>query len=373
MKYTETNPPMQCMMTHSTWYQGAVTNSKPIGILWHDTAAGNPDLKRYVQPYETDDNYNKLLSALGYNKYGNDWNHAARNAGVNAFIGKLARGNVASVQVGEWTMAPWGCGGGDLGSCNGYVRKNGNVDWIGQHWIQFEICDDGYVSKDYFNTVFEEACQLTAYFCKMYGLDPKGTVKFAGIDVPVILCHQDSYQLKLGSDHDDTLRWFKKFGKTMNDVRDRVKRILEDINPKPTVFHKGDLVKIIGDTYYSGKKIPAWVRGQNWYVYSAPEGSDRIVINENESHTDSIMSPVNSKDLKLIQSAQTIEIGDLVKITGDTYYSGKKIPAWVKNQNWYVKSAPANSDRIVIDKNEAGTESICSPVNRKDLEIVKKA
>ena len=221
--------------------------------------------------------------------------------------------------------------------------------------------------------MFEEACQLTAYFCKTYNLDPNGTVKFAGVDVPVILCHQDSYNLKLGSDHSDTLKWFKKFGKTMNDVRSRVKKILEEVDPQPTVFHKDDLVRITGAKYYSGKTIPAWVRGQNWYVYSAPEGSDRIVINENEAHTDSIMSPVNSKDLKLVQSAQTIEVGDLVKIIGDTYYSGKKIPAWVKKQNWYVKSAPAKSDRIVIDKNEAGTESICSPVNRKDLQIVKKA
>lgn len=63
----------------------------------------------------------------------------------------------------------------------------------------------------------------------------------------------------------------------------------------------------------------------------------------------------------------TLKVGDLVKIIGTQYYSGKTIPAWVKSQNWIVKSV--NSDRVVIDKNESGTNSICSPVNASDLKV----
>jgi uncharacterized protein YcbK (DUF882 family) len=44
--------------------------------------------------------------------------------------------------------------------------------------------------------------------------------------VPTILCHQDSYQLKLGSNHGDIYHWFKKYGKTMDDVRKDVAKLL---------------------------------------------------------------------------------------------------------------------------------------------------
>lgn len=42
----------------------------------------------------------------------------------------------------------------------------------------------------------------------MYKLNPKGYVDFKGRKVPVILCHQDSYRLGLGSNHADVLHWF---------------------------------------------------------------------------------------------------------------------------------------------------------------------
>lgn len=147
MKYNEKNKPIQCMMTSSTWLKGAKTNSKPIGILWHDTAGGNPYIKRYVQPADNDPNRDELLKILGVNPYGNDWNHIYREAGLNAWVGKLADGSVGCVQSGPWTTHPWGCGGGNKGSCNGYVVQSGVTKWTNEHWIQFEICDDNYNAK----------------------------------------------------------------------------------------------------------------------------------------------------------------------------------------------------------------------------------
>lgn len=65
--------------------------------------------------------------------------------------------------------------------------------------------------------------------------------------------------------------------------------------------------------------------------------------------------------------------GDLVSILKNaTYYNGQAIPNWVKSQNWYVKDTPTG-DRVVIDKNEKGTNSICSPINSKYLLVVKKS
>lgn len=129
--------------------------------------------------------------------------------------------------------------------------------------------------------------------------------------------------------------------------------------PTPTTkFHKGDLVKIIGDTYYSGKKIPAWVKVQLWYVKSAPEGSDRIVVDENETYTSNICSPINSKDLELVKSATAdFVIGDKVKFKSSAKYwaGGQLIPDWVKSMTLYIRSEYRhNKEWIVISTLKSG-------------------
>ena len=221
MKYSNSNKPIRCIMKNSTCYKGTTT-FVPKGILWHSTGANNPNIKRYVQPYETDSNYNEMIALLGINKNKNDWNHIKRNAGVNAWIGKLADGTIASVQTLEWNQKPWGCGSGSKGSCN-------------SSHIQFEICEDSLTDPTYFNKVYKEACELTAYLCNMYNLDPYGTVNVNGVKTPVILCHADSYKLRLGSNHGDVYHWFNKYGKTMDDVRKDVAALMnKTIATKPS-------------------------------------------------------------------------------------------------------------------------------------------
>lgn len=215
---------IECMMRQSTCYKGTTTGV-PVGVLWHDTGAGNPNLKRYVQPDDNAADREALLQALGVNGNRNDWNHVSVQAGVNAFIGKLADGSVATAQVLPWDYRPWGCCSGRYGSCNGSPNVKNSP-----FWLQFEICDDGYKSKDYFDAVYREACELTAYLCARYGLDPMGAVSYNGVTVPTILCHADSYKLGLGSNHGDVLTWFGKFGKTMDDVRRDVAAIMQGGN-----------------------------------------------------------------------------------------------------------------------------------------------
>lgn len=216
MKYTSANPPMKCFMRQSSWYKGAGKTTIR-GVLWHSTGANNPNLKRYVQPDDNAVDRARMLELLGVNKSGNDWNHISMEAGVHAWVGKLASGEVASVQVGDWDKKAWGCGSGKKGSCN-----NG--------WIQFEICEDNLSDPVYFEKVYREAVELTAYLCKLYNLDPQGTVTYSGVRVPVILCHQDSYQLGLGSNHGDVLHWLPKYGKSMQTVRDDVSALLAGAN-----------------------------------------------------------------------------------------------------------------------------------------------
>ena len=71
---------------------------------------------------------------------------------------------------------------------------------------------------------------------------------------------------------------------------------------------------------------------------------------------------------KPVKPSAAIKVGDLVTITGSTYYNGKSIPKWVKEKNWYVLQA--DGARVVIDKSEDGKNAICSPVNAADLQLV---
>ena len=158
MKYNNNNKPLECLLKSSTCYK-QTTTMKPLGILVHSTGANNPKLSRYIQPNELNSNRNELQAIIGRNEYNTDWNHMQVKAGVNAFIGKLANGNVTTIQTLPWNYKPWGCGSGKNGSCN-----NG--------WIQFEICEDGLVDSKYFNKVYTEAVELTAYLCKLYNIDP---------------------------------------------------------------------------------------------------------------------------------------------------------------------------------------------------------
>jgi hypothetical protein len=194
------------------------------GVLWHSTGANNPNIKRYIQPSEIrpkEDSYtrDKWLQILGKNKYNNDWNHIYRKAGVNAWIGKLADGSVTSVQTLPWAFQPWGCGAGRNGSCN-------------DGWIQLEICEDDLTDKKYFSQIYKEACEITAYLCKTFDIDPNGTVLHNGVKVPTILCHQDSYKLSLGSNHKDIYHWFSRHSKDMTTVRADVAKLIKEAEVK---------------------------------------------------------------------------------------------------------------------------------------------
>lgn len=68
------------------------------------------------------------------------------------------------------------------------------------------------------------------------------------------------------------------------------------------------------------------------------------------------------------QPASAFKKGDLVKITGTKYYSGKTIPGWVKELKWVIHSI--SGDRAVINKDEKGKYGIMSPVNVSDLALV---
>lgn len=185
----------QQILRHNDFY----SYQKPLkirGVMVHSTGADNPNVSRYVPGNDE----------IGYNKGHNHWDQPGYLA-VHAFIGKFADGGVGTVQTLPWSIKGAHCGYGDKGSGN-------------DTHISFEICEDDRSDPDYFKAVYQEAVELTAYLCDAFCLDP--------LEDGVVICHSEGHTRKIASNHGDVMHWFPKHGKTMDDFRADVARILNN-------------------------------------------------------------------------------------------------------------------------------------------------
>ena len=336
MKYTEKNPPLVCLMTHSTCYQQSTTMPTIKGILWHSTGANNPNLKRYVQPYEGESNYQQMMDLLGKNIYKNDWNHMRVQAGVNAWIGKLEDGTVATVQTLPWNHKPWGCGTGPKGSLN-----NG--------FLQFEICEDSLSDSNYFNKVYKEACELTAYLCEKFNINPKGTVQFNGITVPTILSHKDSYDLGLGTGHADVQHWFSRYGKTMDDVRNDVASLIKPAAAVPLV-PGAELYRIRKTWSDVASQVGAYRDLMRAKEACDKAGNDYYVFNK----AGEILYP---------EVEQTVlKVGDVIRLKDNAKYSnGTSIPKWVIGSTIYLREIRADGSYVISTLKSGAITGVVKP------------
>jgi hypothetical protein len=229
----------------------------PKGIMVHSTGANNPKLSRYVGP---DD------GKLGTNKFGNHWNQpkpGGRQVCVHAFIGKLKNGSVATYQTLPWNYRGWHAGG------------SANNTHIG-----FEICEDNLKDAKYFGKVYQEAVELCAHLCKLYGLTEKD-----------IVCHSEGHKKGIASNHTDVMHWFPKHGKSMDTLRADVKALLstsekkpDPVKPKPAKpepeadLKVGDRVRMQRGATVYGKSVEftSWVYQSILYVREV-KGS-RVVV-----------------------------------------------------------------------------------------------
>ena len=166
--------------------------------------------------------------------------------------------------------------------------------------------------------ICEDGLKDEIYYRKAFGIAAEYAAhlcKKFNISVENIVGHCEAYKKGYGSNHSDPEHWMKNFGETMNDFRTAVSSILKSDNVK------------------------------------------------REKATETVQASVKT----------AFADGDLVSIAlNATYYNGKTVPTWVKTQNWYVKGTP-NGDKVIIDKNEKGTNYICTPINTKYLTIVKRS
>ena len=193
-------------------------------IIVHSTDAINPYLKRYVQP-------NKF--GIGVNKYNNDWNRSGIAKCVGAMIGLLDDGEtICTVRTLPYSMRNWGCGKGKNGTYNDCAD-------------QFEILEGDTI--EYFNKVWKEAVEYSAYLLKYYNLT-----------INALTTHDYVGKIGYGSNHDDPHKYFKKYGKTWTDFKHAVKTQLMSMTDdtfRYEVYGTGDGILNVRDGHNVNSRI----------------------------------------------------------------------------------------------------------------------
>lgn len=203
------------LLTKNDCYKSGRTIA-PKGVMVHSTGANNPKVSRYVPGNDEigwniggnhwDQTrqyvYTDGTSTTGYRDYSKKLKSTKYSACVHAFVGKFADGAVGAVQTLPWSMRGWHCAG----------------DANDTH-ISFEICEDGLEDVSYFEAVYRQAVELTAYLCRQFDLDPLAD--------GVVICHSEGHARGVASNHADVMHWFPRFGKTMDNFRADVAREME--------------------------------------------------------------------------------------------------------------------------------------------------
>ena len=247
---------------------------------------------------------------VGVNSSGNHWNTATPGGRKVCVHAFIGYDKDCNIRVAEILPLNICCWGVGSG-------KKGSYNYF-PAFIQFEICEDGLQDETYYRKAFAVAAEYTAHLCQTYN-----------IPVDQVVGHAEAHKRGYGSNHADPEHWMRNFGETMANFRAVVSEILETLGEQ--------------DLCTKEETAQGAVKTETAQAPECAAASTRIAD------------------------------GDLVSIAENaTYYTGKIVPTWVKRQRWYVKGTP-KADRVVIDENESGNNSICSPISAKYLTVVKTA
>lgn len=215
MKYSVKNPPLSMFMTQSVWYKTA-ERRKPNGILWLSSNKDNSMLNAFCQPDDNAPDRQIWLDKLGINKLHNDWNHSYQTMGFNCWIGRFQDGRVSSLQVSPWDLISWDNRESSIGSS------------CSDGWIKICICEDSLKNPKYFNDVYNEACEITAYLCKEFGINPNGIGICDGLMLSNVTNDFDAKALGIYTSCSNLKDWMSINGKNMSIARQEINKIIID-------------------------------------------------------------------------------------------------------------------------------------------------
>lgn len=215
MKYSVEHPPLSMFMTQSVWYKTA-EKRKPTGILWLSSNKNNSMLNAFCQPDDNASDKQIWLDRLGINSLHNDWNHSYQTMGFNCWVGRLQDCTVSALQVSPWDFVSWDNRESSIGSS------------CSDGWIKICICEDNLKNPKYFNEVYNEACDVTAYLCKEFGINPNGIGICDGLMLSNITNDFDAKALGIYTSCSNLKDWMSANGKNMSIVRQDINKIITD-------------------------------------------------------------------------------------------------------------------------------------------------
>lgn len=119
---------------------------------------------------------------------------------------------------------------------------------------------------------------------------------------------------------------------------------------------------IIEHSFYTNKRMAEWMMVDSNLDKLAKAEADVIAAHYG------ISKPAKPEPTPTPTPApsSTFKVGDIVSIIeGAVYTTGAKVPSWVREKQWIIKSISGSV--AVIDKSADGKSSICSPIDVKYL------
>lgn len=172
------------------------------------------------------------------------------------------------------------------------------------------------------------------------------------VDIVQAIAAINGVGTKMTKEHDRV--YFKKFMRSLGN-NTRVRKTQQQVSCV-TVRSGFILIRQHGRTTITGNCPGPWMKNHTTDLCNK--------VNAQLNGSSSTTKPQPT------QPTTSFKVGDLVSInSGARYYSGGAIPQWVVNEKWYISSISGN--RAVLGLNEAKNRNIQSPINTKDITLVK--
>ncbi len=167
----------------------------PKGCMLHSVGVPQPDPRVFVK----------------------NWQSSSAKVCVHAVVGKDA----VAYQLLPWNMRAWHCGSGPKGSGNNTLvslemTEPASIRYVGgSNWIEL---GNGANTKSHVLATYANAVQFFAYICSQYKLDPESS--------GALMSHHEGNLNGIASSHGDVEHIWNRFGLTMDQFREDVKKAM---------------------------------------------------------------------------------------------------------------------------------------------------
>lgn len=274
-------------------------------------------------------------------------NSAEAKVCVHAFIdadtGKI-------YQTLPWDYKAWHCGGSGNSTHIGVeMCEPSCIKYTGGAAI---VCSDEERARGTVRRTLNAAVELFADLCVKYGLDPLGK--------NVIVSHKEGHDRGMASGHGDPDHLFRQLhmNYSMDDFR---KAVADKINGISGNSEEERQRSREAQTERAQPERTPAERAQTERIPAERAQTERTSAERAQP------KEAQTEEKGTVRAAgPDIRIRNAVSLRSDAvYYSGREMPAWVRNDRWIIKSVAG--DRAVLGKNVSGTHEINSPVHTKYL------